>query len=476
MSSSARQAGRGRTDTALTPGERRTALALAGIVGVRMLGLFLILPVFSVYAVELEGATLPLIGLALGIYGLTQALLQVPFGLLSDRVGRKPVIVAGLLLFVAGSAVAALADTIWGVVAGRVLQGSGAVAAAVMALAADLSREEHRTKVMATIGVGIGLAFMVAMVAGPVLGRLAGLAGIFWITAGLALAALVLLLAVVPTPVRQTVHRDAETVPAQLGGVLRDAQLWRLNFGVFTLHLVLTASFLVVPRILHQDLGVSETGQSLLYLGVFAASVVLMVPFVVLGERHRRLKEVMAGAVMVLGLTLLGLARLEAPGLWTLAGLMVAFFAAFNLVEALLPSLVAKIAPTAAKGTAMGVFSTCQFLGAFAGGAAGGRLLAAWGPAGVFAGGAAVTGLWLLLVLTMRRPAYLSSQVVRLAPLPAAEAPAVAARLQAVAGVAEAVVVPEEGVAYLKVDRARLEPARLEALVRELAAGVTVSA
>ena len=334
-----------------------------------MLGLFLILPVFALYADHLQGHTPTLIGVAIGAYGLTQAFLQIPFGMLSDRIGRKRVITAGLLIFAAGSVVAAMAHTMWGVILGRALQGAGAIAAAVMALAADLTREEQRTKAMAVIGMTIGLSFAVAIVTAPTLNHLIGVPGIFWLVAGLAVLGVVVLHTRVPTPAHSTVHRDAEAVPGQLRGVLAHPGLLRLDFGIMSLHIILTANWVVLPVALRAQLPTAHHWW--VYLPVMVLSVAAMVPFIILAERKRRMKQVFLGAVVALGLAELGLSQ----GFHTLGGIAVAlfvFFTAFNLLEATLPSLISRVAPPAAKGTAMGVYSTSQFFGAFLGGSLGG--------------------------------------------------------------------------------------------------------
>jgi len=455
--------GKGRGNDGMTPVERRAALGLGAIYALRMLGLFLILPVFALYAETLEGFRPELVGLAIGAYGLTQALLQIPFGLLSDHIGRKPVIVGGLLVFAAGSVVAALADSMGGVILGRALQGAGAIAAAVMALAADLTREEHRTKAMAMIGVSIGAAFMASLVAGPVLEAWIGVRGIFWLTAGLALAGIGVLAWVVPQPVRSTVHRDAEPVPAQLRLVLADGQLLRLDVGVLCLHAIQTSVFVALPLELRDSLGLPTHQHAALYAVVLVVSVALMVPFVILAERGRRMRQVLTGSVLVLALSLVGLAEYR-EGLLGVGLMLVVYFAAFNMLEATLPSLVSRMAPPQAKGSAMGAFSSSQFFGAFLGGVMGGLAQRHWGPEGVFLAGALLAALWFLVAWTMRAPRYLSSEVVRVAVDGPEAARRLAMRLTAVRGVAEAVVVPEEGVAYLKVDPAALDRAALRAV------------
>ena len=446
--------------------ERRAALSLGSIYASRMLGLFMILPVFSLYAADLEGYTPALAGLAIGMYGLTQALLQIPFGMLSDRIGRKPVITAGLIIFVVGSVVAALSDDIHGVIIGRGLQGAGAIAAAVMALAADLTREEHRTKAMAVIGMSIGLAFTLSLIAGPVLGAKLGLPGIFWATAGLAILSLAILHLAVPTPAITRVHRDAEPVPEQFREVLRDGQLLRLDAGILLLHMIMTATFVALPLVIRDYGGLDADEHWKVYLGVLFASVLLMVPFVLLAERHRRIKQVFIGAILALGLAQFGMLNVH-DGLLNLLLFMVLYFGAFNILEASLPSLVSKVAPPQSKGTAMGVYSSSQFLGAFLGGAAGGWMLQHHGTGGVFALCVAMAVLWLLLALTMRSPRHLTSHMIHVGPVDDVQANHLATRLTKITGVAEAVVVVEDEVAYLKVDRHALDEQALEELSAE---------
>lgn len=451
------------TTSKITRGEKRAVVGLAGVYGFRMLGLFLILPVFALFAEDLPGATPFLTGLAVGIYGLTQALLQIPFGLLSDRIGRKPVIFGGLLLFVLGSVVAAVADNIWLIIVGRAIQGSGAIAAAVMALAADLTREDHRTKAMATIGITIGASFMLAMLAGPVLDRLIGVSGIFWVTALLALLGIAVVALIVPTPTHSSVHRDAESVPAMFRRVLRNADLLRLDFGIFSLHLILTALFLAVPLIL-RDLGLAPVQHSMLYLPVMIGSIVAMVPFVILAERRGLMKQVFLGAVACLGVAQLALG-LFAGHFWGFVAALALFFTAFNLLEATLPSLVSKVAPVEAKGTAMGVYSTSQFSGAFVGGLVGGWVHQHLGVAAVFEAGALAALIWLLLASGMRQPGRYASRLVSLGDVREGGVGDLVDRLRRVPGVIEAVVVADEGVAYLKVDRERLDDLALDEIV-----------
>ena len=454
---------REKTTNNMTASEKRAVFGLAGVYGFRMLGLFLILPIFALFAEGLPGATPLLTGLAVGIYGLTQALLQIPFGLLSDRIGRKPVIFGGLLLFALGSVIAASADDVWMVILGRAVQGSGAIAAAVMALAADLTREENRTKAMATIGMTIGLSFMVAMMAGPVLGRLIGVSGIFWLTAVLALVGLALVGLVVPTPARSRVHRDAEPVPAMFRRVLGSADLLRLDLGIFSLHLILTALFLAVPLVL-RDLGLEPLQHSTLYLPVMLGSIALMVPCVILAESRGLMKPVFLAAVAALVVAQLGLV-ISSDRFWGFTAGLVLFFTAFNVLEATLPSLISKVAPVDAKGTAMGVYSTSQFAGAFVGGLLGGWVHQQFGLIAVFHAGALVAAIWLLLALGMRKPGRYTSRLLNLGRMEQGLAGELAGRLRGVSGVVEAVVVADEGVAYLKVERDKLDAAALDEIV-----------
>ncbi len=450
----------------LTASERRAATGLAGVFAARMLGLFMVLPVFALHAGDMAGATPLLIGVAIGAYGLTQALLQIPFGMLSDRFGRKPIIAIGLLVFAAGSVVAALSDSILGMIVGRALQGSGAVAAAVMALAADLTREEIRLRVMAGIGASIGVAFALALVVGPILNRWFSLSGIFWVTAGLALVSLLVLLLWVPDPTDSRRHYDAESVPEQFQRVLRDRQLLRLDLGIFSLHAILTATFVTVPLLLRDGAGMPSESHWQMYLVVLAASLATMIPFLMIAERRRRLKGIFLGGIVFLGIAEFGLS--VTPGdMMAIGVLLWIFFTAFNLLEATLPSLVAKLSPPDAKGTAMGVYSSAQFSGAFVGGSVGGWLHGAFGSSGVFVFGGAAAVLWLTLAASMKHPRYLSSLVIRVAIPAGIGAERVAARLKGVAGVAEAVVRPEQGVAYLKVDRRTLDNGALAAAVTD---------
>jgi predicted MFS family arabinose efflux permease/copper chaperone CopZ len=444
--------------------EKRASIGLAGIFSMRMLGLFMILPVMSLYAGDLKGVTPLLLGLAISAYGLTQALLQIPFGLMSDRFGRKKIITLGLLLFVAGSIVAALSTTIYGIILGRALQGSGAVAAAVMALAADLTLEQNRTKIMATIGISIGISFGIAMVIGPLLASVVGLQGIFWFTAVLAIIGIIILHKVVPQPASLSVHKDAEPIPALIGKVLKDRQLLRLDIGIFCLHLVMTAMFVVLPIVLRGKLGIAAEDHWMVYLPVLALSVLAMVPFIILAEKKRKMKAVFVGAVLTLSMACLGLYQLSG-NLWGMLAALFIFFTAFNLLEATLPSLISKIAFAGGKGTAMGVYSSSQFFGAFCGGIAGGLIWGAYGLSEVFLFCAIILLLWFVVALSMKPPRHTSSLLKHLDAQTAAQAKEITDKLLAVKGVLDVVISVDDSTAYLKVDNELLDHQALDAIV-----------
>jgi len=372
--------------------------SLALLYSFRMLGLFMVVPILSLYAIDLPGATPALIGLAMGAYGLTQALLQIPLGWLSDRVGRKPVIVGGLLMFALGSVLAATADSLWGIIFGRAIQGSGAIAATVMALVADLTSTEQRTKAMALVGMSIGFSFAVALVLGPVIAAAGGLPMVFWLTALLAFGGIAIVVLLVPAPPLARGHSDVGARPALLGRTLGDPSLLRLNFGVFSLHFILMACFLVVPGALEQLAGVDRAHHWQVYLPVLALSIVGMLPLMRMAERGGRPREMFLCGIGLLAIALPVL-DLAAGPLVFFAGLWL-FFTGFNYLEATLPSQVSKTVFAGGKGTALGIYSTCQFLGTFAGGAGGGWLLQHSGQLGLLGVCLLLAVTWFLLMIT----------------------------------------------------------------------------
>lgn len=431
--------------------EKQAAFSLALVYAFRMLGLFMILPVFSLYATDFNDAEPVLIGLAIGIYGLTQGIFQLPFGFMSDRVGRKRMIILGLLLFCAGSVVAALAESIHQIIIGRALQGMGAIAAVVMALAADLTREEVRIRIMAVIGMSIGLAFMVSMVIGPVLAASYGIQGIFWITAVLALLSLAIIIFVTPNPERLVFHRDAQVSIPDIGRVLGKTELLRLDLGVFMLHLILAATFVLFPLVMRDGLGIPLEQHWQTYLPVFALSIVLMLPMIVTAEKKRKLKTMF----------LLGIASVVAAELllfigsqyWMVFVALVIFFAGFNFLEATLPSMVAKIAPVDLKGTAMGLYSTGQFIGAFIGGVLGGYLLSQDDLKKGFLVLGFLGLLWLAVAVFMRNPEAVSSRIVSLVDLDESALEKFRDDALSLPGVKEISVYIEDRIAYLKIDK-----------------------
>jgi len=428
--------------------ERKATGGLALIYAFRMLGLFMILPVFSVYASTLPLSTPFLIGLTLGIYGFTQVCLQIPFGWASDKLGRKPVIIVGLLIFALGSVVAALSHNIYGVMIGRAIQGAGAVSSATMALLGDVTQEQNRTKAMASIGMTIGLSFAVAIVLGPLLNQYIGVSGIFAVTAGLAIFGIVLLQTLVPTKKVWTTHHDSEASLSQLPAILFDKTLAQLNFGIFIQHLVLTSTFVVVP-LLFKQMGVSNHHEWMVSLPVIVLAFALSLPLIIIAEVKRKIKFIFILSVALLVLAEIGCWAMQ-KNIIGLVFFLWLFFTAFCALEAMLPSMISKVAPAGLRGTAMGVYATSQFLGIFIGGVLSGWVYQHYSLVDVLFVNVVLLFVWLIVALWMKPPRYLSSLVL---PLPVILPYPTREQCLAIPGVVDAAVCTDEHVVYLKIDK-----------------------
>ena len=448
----------------MSPFELKAAASLASIYGLRMLGMFLILPVFTIYAEQKLGATQFQAGLALGIYGGTQALLQLPFGMASDRFGRKRMIYLGLLMLVLGSFIAATAQDITWVIIGRALQGAGAISAVVMALMADLTREEHRTKAMAMIGITIGVTFALSLVISSPLNHWIGVPGMFTLTGVLGLIAMAWVRFVIPNPRISRFHSDAEATPAKLKDVLANTELLRLNFGIFALHAAQMALFVVIPFALLKTAGIDQNHHWMIYLPILLGSFVLMVPAIIIGEKKNQLKLIFLASITLMLIAQLMLAQWIGQ-FWGIVVALSCYFVAFNVLEASLPSLISKIAPASAKGTAMGVYNTSQSLGLFLGGVLGGYLAQYHGPSAVFIFCSVLIGLWLIFALSMARPPAVRTRLFHLREMDAERATKLSKQLAKMNGVSEALVVGDEGIAILKVDMRGWDEAAVQQLI-----------
>ena len=451
----------------MTQGERKATTALASIFALRMLGLFMIMPVFAIYGRELTGSTPALIGLAIGIYGLAQAILQIPIGLLADRMNRKQLIVQGLILFAIGGAVAAMSTSIWGVIAGRAIQGAGAISAVVMALLADLTREEQRTKAMSTIGMSIGLSFAVAFILGPFVAAHFGLSGLFWATSLLGVGGLCLL-AIVPNPTI-TLKQNSDSYWLQLRQNFVHPELLRLNVGIFVLHLVMTASFVLLPHLLIDYAHLAPSQHGWVYLPIVLGGFIAAVPAIIIAEKKRKIKQVFLFCIALLAISLAVLAQGYQHYVNLLVGISL-FFIAFNLLEALLPSLLSKIAPAGNKATAMGIYSSGQFFGAFCGGVLGGVLFTHYTIGVIYMMLVGFALLWLLLAATMQSPRFLHSMMLTIPPCHASVATQLVHDLQGLAGVEEVVVLATDGLIYLKVDKLSFDEKQIDGFVSRVVA------
>ena len=377
--------------------ELKAVLSLASVFFLRMLPLFMILPVLSLAENSYTHTTPQLLGLALGIYGLTQAGLQIPFGTLSDRWGRKPIIILGLVIFGAGSFIAAIADSVYGLIIGRALQGAGAVAAAIMALTADLTSEESRTKAMACIGISIGAAFSIAFILGPILYSYIGIKGIFYLSVCLSVLAIITLLVVVPNPKGQTQNTNPPNLQ-EIKSVFVNPSLLKLDISIFSSHLILMANFVIIPITLRDSMQITPALHWQIYLSAIFLSLFIMVPFIIFGERLKKEKLFLIISILLIMLSQIGLALFSLEISFIIIFLIL-FFGPFNYLEALLPSLVSKTSDKPTRGAALGVYSTSQFIGIFIGGLAGGFCYQQFGLMIVHLFCLFITILWLLLIL-----------------------------------------------------------------------------
>ena len=454
----------------MKPSWLNSVFPIAAIFSFRMLGLFMLIPVFTVYATHLDGATSTLIGIALGCYGLSQGLLQIPFGMLSDRYGRKPILTIGLLLFAGGSLMGAFTHSIYGMIIARTLQGTGAIGSVLIALLADLTPDEQRTKAMAVIGVTIGLSFSLAMVISPAITHRYGLSSIFYLTAALAVLGLIFLHLVIPTPAKEPFHSDSEVNPVLFKDVLHNVHLQRLNASIFAQHLILTSTFFAIPMLLQRQLQAGMlTQQWHFYLPLILCSFIVMMPCIIVAEKKRQVKFML---VATIAMTLLSqLVLIYGTTNWYLfCAAMFAYFVAFNILEATVPSLISRQAGGKSKGTAMGIYSSSQFLGIFAGGAAAGLLYQFAGISGIFISNAIISLLWLWIALYIKPNDYIATLIIAINARKLAIDPIVA-KLGQLPGVADVVISLEEQVLYLRINRATYVDGSANKLVDSYIAG-----
>jgi|TARA_B110000046_G_scaffold104483_1_gene111901 predicted MFS family arabinose efflux permease len=437
--------------------ERRATLSIASLFGFRMLGLFMVLPVLALATGDYPDFTPLMLGITLGAYGLTQAILQIPLGLLSDRIGRQPVIIGGLLMFIAGSIVAALADTMIGLVIGRALQGTGAIASTLMALVADLTGEQNRSKAMATIGGSIGFSFMLAMILGPLLAANFGLPSVFWVTAALGVVGIFIAQFLVPKAVSMRRNREAMTDAQQIRGLLAESNLMRLNIGIFSLHFALMAAFVAIPTMLSDELSISGGNLSWVYLGLLGGGFFVMLPVMIMAEKLGYQKLVFVAAVALMALTTAVLSSQRGPVLTPL--MLLLFFAAFNLLEATLPSWLSKLCPVGNRGTAMGIYSTSQFFGAFAGGLAGGWSMHQFGLDGLFVTISLVLLAWAFVSTGLQSPRPLQTLVLSVGNLEQQDFLKIVSNIT---GVEDILLVKGEQLAYVQIDRLQVDMPSLQ--------------
>lgn len=389
----------------MTRTERTAVFSLSTIMSLRMLGLFMVLPLFSLYASHLTDATPFLIGFAMGVYGLTQALLQIPFGALSDHFGRKKMITLGFCIFAAGSALAATSHSIWGLLLGRALQGAGAIGSTIIALIADLTHPLQRTKAMAIAGITIGMSFSLAMVIGPIFAAWIQISGIFWLAVLFSMIAIIMLYTLVPTPVAIIRPIETESKLRQFATLLKDPALLNLNISIFLLHLIFTASFVVIPISLQNLAGLQGHQQWYLYLPTLMMAFLICIACIRVAEKKQQINYFFIAAIITLAIAELLLWAFAQSLLLSALSLLL-FFSAFSLLEAFLPSLVSRTAPPHRKGTALGIYSCSQFLGIFAGGTLGGGIYSTFSSTVVYLFCAIIAIVWAAIAFNMKNPQY----------------------------------------------------------------------
>jgi predicted MFS family arabinose efflux permease len=440
-----------------SPIERRATFSIASLYAFRMLGLFMVLPVLAFSVVGYPDYSPLLLGLTLGAYGLVQAILQIPLGLLSDRVGRRPVIIGGLLMFIFGSIVCAVVETMEGLIVGRALQGAGAIASTLMAMVTDLTSEENRTKAMAMIGGSIGFSFILAMVLGPLITLKYGLSGIFWMTAILGALGILIVLVLVPRKVEVQHNRETSTDLKQIVRLIKQTTLLRLNYGIFALHLALMAAFVAIPTILSDELGIEAQNLWWVYLLLLGGGFFIMLPGMIIAEKHNGQKWSFLVSVGAMMMATLALSLYRGPIMTPV--LLLIFFTAFNLLEASLPSWMSKSCPVGNRGTAMGIYSTSQFLGAFFGGLLGGWSLQMLGVNGLFMVISFILALWWLVCLGLKSPRPLKTLVLTVGELEHTDFTKIVSNI---AGVEDILLLEGERLAYVQVDRLQVDMSSLQ--------------
>lgn len=436
----------------MTPIEMRAVFSLSSIMALRMIGLFMVLPVFTLYASQLPGATPTLVGLAIGIYGLSQALCQIPFGSLSDHFGRKPIILMGLIIFIMGSILAGAAHSISLMIIGRALQGVGAVGSTILALVADLTREEQRTKAMAISGITIGFSFSLAMLIGPLLSKWMAINNLFFLAAMCGLLGIFILFTRVPTPVMLRFHKGNEPVLAGWLKLLTTPELAKLNLGIFVLHAIFTASFVVIPISLHQFVNLPATHQWILYVPTLLTAFVLSIVCIGLAEKRQQVKPYFISGIVTIAISELFL-WFEPTNLFITGFALVLFFSGFSLLEAFMPSLISRTAPIARKGSALGIYSCAQFLGIFVGGFLGGWLYGKYRFQGVYLFCLILSLCWLIIAFYMRPQRHSVTQVLRISPSQIHQWEIIAAKLRIIPGMIEVSLMAEDNLVYVKIER-----------------------